>query len=179
VGQSGGVWYKETLLHLEDEIKRKNVVSREIDFEEKRVSAHFNDLRSHFSHYLLPHMWESMACPVLYHTCGGAWHVQYSHSDKKHKVGTYPSGFYSYHCRVWERTITVSSKRVREKSWKMKWKMKWDLWVPTLFWDFQEIAQGVKPVDFDGSTKPYVTPKAMRINMMHDLGQKASCKEKK
>jgi hypothetical protein len=27
VGQSGGVWYKETLLHLEDEIKRKNVVA--------------------------------------------------------------------------------------------------------------------------------------------------------
>jgi hypothetical protein len=57
--------------------------------------------------------------------------------------------------------------------------MKWDLWVPTLFWDVQEIAQGVKSVDFDGSTKPYVTLKVMRINMMHDLGQKASCKEKK
>jgi hypothetical protein len=47
-----------------------------------------------------------------------------------------------------------------------------------LFWDLKEIAQGVKPVDFDGSTKLYVTPEAMRINMMHDLGQKASCKEK-
>jgi hypothetical protein len=52
VGQSGGVWYKETLLHLEDEIKGKNMVPREIDFDEKLVSAHFNDLMSHFSHYL-------------------------------------------------------------------------------------------------------------------------------
>jgi hypothetical protein len=89
------------------------VVSREIDFK-KRVFAHFNDLRSHF--FSLPiatHVGEHgmsstpIEKPVVIppvetycHTCGGAWHVQYSHSDKKHEVGTCPLESYSYYCHM-------------------------------------------------------------------------------
>jgi hypothetical protein len=36
-----------------------------------------------------------------------------------------------------------------------------------LFWDLK-IVKGVKIVDCNGSTKLYVTPKAIRINMIHD-----------
>jgi hypothetical protein len=56
--------------------------------------------------------------------------------------------------------------------------MKWDLWVPILFWQLEEVVNGVKIVDCNGSTKLRVTPKTMRINMMHDLCQKSSCKKR-
>jgi hypothetical protein len=55
--------------------------------------------------------------------------------------------------------------------------MKWDLLVPILFWDLEEVVNGVKTVDCNGSTKLLVTPMTIRVNMMHDLCQNASCKK--
>jgi hypothetical protein len=33
--------------------------------------------------------------------------------------------------------------------------MKYDLWIPILFWDLEEVVNGVKTVDSNGSTKLY------------------------
>jgi hypothetical protein len=42
---------------------------------------------------------------------------------------------------------------------------------------FKEVVNGVKTVDCNGSTKLLVTPMTIRVNMMHDLCQNASCKK--
>jgi hypothetical protein len=52
------------------------------------------------------------------------------------------------------------------------WKTTWDLWISILFCHLEEVVNVVKTVDCNGSTKLHVTPKTMRINMMHDLCQR-------
>jgi hypothetical protein len=96
---------------------------------------------------LLPRIRGSMTCPVPL-------------VATRSKTGTCPSGFNGYHCRVWE----VLENEMRSIS-------------TNIVLGFKEVVNGVKTVDCNGSTKLLVTPMTIRVNMMHDLCQNASCKK--